>query len=73
MAKKSETYENLLVRLEEIVSQADKEGLTLQESMNIYEEGIKICNKLYKVLNEAEGKIKILADGEEKDFVENKE
>ncbi|WP_315114614.1 exodeoxyribonuclease VII small subunit [uncultured Clostridium sp.] len=68
MAKKLESYESLLEKLETIVEIMDKEELSLDESMKRYEEGINICNKLYKVLNEAEGKIKILTENGEKDF-----
>lgn len=68
MARKLESYESLLEKLETIVEIMDKEELSLDESMKRYEEGINICNKLYKVLNEAEGKIKILTENGEKDF-----
>ncbi|MEW9093703.1 MAG: exodeoxyribonuclease VII small subunit [Clostridiaceae bacterium] len=68
MAKKSESYEGLLEKLETIVESMDKEELSLDDSMKKYEEGINICNKLYKILNEAEGKIKILTENGEKDF-----
>lgn len=73
MAKKSETYESMLKRLEEIVKASDNGELSLEESMKIYEEGIILCNKLYKSLNEAESKIKTLVDGEEKDFLSEEE
>lgn len=73
MAKKVETYESMLNRLEEIVKASDNGELSLEESMKIYEEGIKLCNKLYKSLNEAESKMKILVDGEEKDFLSEEE
>jgi exodeoxyribonuclease VII small subunit len=73
MARKSETYESMLKRLEEIVKASDNGELSLEESMKIYEEGIKLCNKLYKSLNEAESKIKVLVDGEEKDFLSEEE
>lgn len=46
----------------------DKEELSLEASMKNYEEGIALCNKLYKILNEAEGKIKILTENIERDF-----
>jgi exodeoxyribonuclease VII small subunit len=68
MAKKKESYENMMERLEEIVDVMDRNEVTLEQTMNIYEEGIKICNSLYKVLNETEGKIKILTAEGEKDF-----
>lgn len=68
MPRKSESYENMMEKLEEIVNIMDNRELSLDESMKKYEEGIKLCNKLYKTLNEAEGKIKLLTDDGEKDF-----
>lgn len=68
MARKSESYENMMAKLEEIVATMDSKELSLEESMKKYEEGIKLCNKLYKILNEAEGKIKLLTEEGEKDF-----
>lgn len=68
MAKKSESYESLMMRLEEIVQSMDSSELSLEESMKGYEEGIKLCNKLYKTLREAEGKINVLTQDGEKEF-----
>ena len=70
MAKKKESYENMMERLEEIVDLMDSNEITLDESMTNYEEGIKICNNLYKILNDTEGKIKILTAEGEKEFME---
>ena len=70
MAKKKESYENMMERLEEIVDLMDGNEITLDESMTNYEEGIKICNNLYKILNDTEGKIKILSAEGEKEFIE---
>jgi exodeoxyribonuclease VII small subunit len=69
MAKKKESYENMMIRLEEIVALMDGNEITLEQTMIIYEEGIKICNSLYKTLNDTEGKIKILTAQGEKDFM----
>jgi len=73
MAKKKETYESMLDRLDEIVNLMDSNQLSLEESMKYYEEGIKLSNKLYKILNDAEGKIKLLTEQGEKDFFEEEE
>lgn len=73
MVSKNESYEAMLGKLDKIVASMEKEELTLEGTMKNYEEGIKLCNKLYKYLNDAEGKIKILSGGEEKDFLEAKE
>lgn len=70
MPRKSESYETMMEKLEDIVDKMDSKELSLDESLKKYEEGIKLCNKLYKVLNEAEGKIKLLTESGEKDFQE---
>lgn len=69
MVKKSDSYENMMVKLESIVDTMDSRELSLEENIKNYEEGIKLCNKLYKILNEAEGRIKILTENGEKDFL----
>ncbi len=69
MAKKSNSFESMMNKLEEIAGIMDNEQLTLEQSMKYYEEGIKLCNKLYKALNEAEGKIKLLIEGKEENFL----
>lgn len=68
MVKKKESYETMMLRLEKIVEVMDGNEITLDGTMVNYEEGIKICNDLYKILNDTEGKIKILTDEGEKDF-----
>ncbi|EJP6473405.1 exodeoxyribonuclease VII small subunit [Clostridium sporogenes] len=68
MGRKKESFENMLEKLETIVDGMDNGEITLEDSMKSYEEGIKLCNKLYKVLKDAEGKIKILEDDKEKEF-----
>ena len=75
MAKKEETYESMMSKLETFVEDMDNKDLTLEESMKNYEEGIKICNKLYSLLSKAEGKIKILreVDGAEEEFLSKEE
>ena len=73
MPKKADSYESMIARLEEIVAFMDSKDVSLDDSMKKYEEGIKLCNKLYKLLNEAEGKIKILNTQGESDFVSNEE
>ncbi|MBE6065356.1 exodeoxyribonuclease VII small subunit [Clostridium cochlearium] len=72
MAVKKENYENLMKELEKVVSQMESGELSLDKSMELYEKGIKLSNKVYKILNDAEGKIKILTEEGEKDFLEDK-
>lgn len=56
-------------KLETIVSRLEKEKLTLEESLTLYEEGVAKTRLLQKYLDEAEQKIKILTEnGEEETF-----
>ena len=73
MPKKSESFESLMKKLEDIVNTMENEALSLDDSMKNYEEGIKLSNKLYKYLQEAEGKVKILINNKEEDFLVNEE
>ncbi len=50
-------FENALKRLEEITNILENEELSLDESLNLYEEGIKIKKQCYEYLKQAEGKI----------------
>jgi exodeoxyribonuclease VII small subunit len=70
MAKKKDNYETKMNRLEEVVSLMESSELTLDESLERYEEGIKLYKELYKLLQEAEGKIKLLTDDGEVEFAE---
>jgi exodeoxyribonuclease VII small subunit len=68
VVKKAETYETQLEMLEKIVEKMDSGEVSLADSMKDYEEGIKLCNKLFKTLNEAEGKIKVISGNSEEEF-----
>lgn len=67
MAKK-ESYEDMLIKLQELLASLDKEELNLEESMKAYEDGVKIVNKLYKTLSALEGKISMVNNDKEVEF-----
>ena len=73
MVKKSESYEELLKKLEEVVSNMENKELNLEDAMRNYEEGINTYNKLYKMLKETEGKVKVIMEGKEERFTYNEE
>lgn len=59
--KKEETFEELLNRLEDITVKLEKEeNISLEESMKLFEEGIKISKKCNKQIEESEKKITML-------------
>lgn len=57
MNKKKEKFEDLLKRLQEISEQLESEDIGLDESILLYEEGIKLSELCHKKLKEAELKI----------------
>lgn len=69
MPEKKGEYEKFLNKLASIADSLEGGNLTLEESMKKYEEGMTISKKLDEMLKNAEGKIKILNDGKEKDFL----
>ena len=67
-------FEKKLGRLEDIVEKMENGELTLEDSLKLFEEGVKLSRECNVQLNEAEQKVKILlgvdADGAaiERDF-----
>ncbi len=68
MAKKKETYESKIQRLEQVLLEMENNEVTLDEAITKYEEGMRLYSELYKTLQDAEGKIKILTTEGEEDF-----
>ena len=63
------SYEAAVARLEEIVRRLEQshEGIGLEESMKLYEEGVALVRRCYRELEEAEQRVKVLQqfpDGE---------
>ena len=53
-------FETALKQLEEIVQRLEKGELTLEESLGLYEQGIRLSRLCHAKLEEAEGKIEML-------------
>ena len=71
------SFEQAMERLEKITAELSREGITLEESLALYEEGVALARTCNRYLEETERKIKVLrisSEGEieEKDFSENK-
>lgn len=59
----NKTFEESMTELEAVVSQLEAGDITLDESLKLFEQGIKIANSCRKKLDEAERKVKILTAG----------
>ena len=57
------SFEAALKQLEEIVQRLEKGDLTLEESLRLYEEGVRLSRLCHGKLEEAQGKVeKLLTD-----------
>ncbi len=76
MAKKSEekSFEELMENLEEITLKLEKEQISLDESVKLFEEGMNISKECNKMLEDAEKRITVLIENkdglEEKNFIQ---
>ncbi|MBN2073384.1 MAG: exodeoxyribonuclease VII small subunit [Actinobacteria bacterium] len=59
------SFEESIARLEEIIKELEKEDISLRESMEKFEMGIKLSSHCLKKLNEAETKIEELTRSED--------
>jgi exodeoxyribonuclease VII small subunit len=59
------SFEEALAKLEEIVKELEKEDITLEDSMQKFELGIKLSSHCLKKLNQAEQKIEELTRSED--------
>ena len=71
-------FEKSIVELEEIVKQLEGGGISLDESLSLFEKGIKLTNSCQKMLDEAEKKVSVLmvdGNGEmiKEDFIDKDE
>ena len=67
-AKKKRTFEEQLAALEEMIASMEAGGLSLEESLKRYEEGMKLVSALEEELKQAEQRLTVLrqnADGTE--------
>ncbi len=61
MSTKAETtFEQALAELEQVVQKLEKGELPLEESLRLYEEGIRLSRLCHARLEEAEGRIEVL-------------
>lgn len=53
-------FEDCLVRLDKIVQELEKGEVSLEKSLTLFEEGMKLSGACRRELEEAEGKVEIL-------------
>ncbi|RVU54955.1 exodeoxyribonuclease VII small subunit [Anaerosphaera multitolerans] len=68
----SRSYESTYAELEDIVKDLESDDISLESAIEKYEKGLELYKYCNKILNEYEGKVKILMEKEngivEEDF-----
>lgn len=67
--QQGETFEAALKQLEEIVQRLERGELPLEESLKLYEDGVRLSRLCHAKLEEAEGKIELLMKDAKGDLV----
>ncbi len=60
MPKTKEKFEDYLKELADTLEKLENEEVTLEDSLKLYEEGLKISKKCEKILSDAKQKIIVL-------------
>lgn len=68
MKEKDIKFEDKIQELEKITKELESDELTLDDSIEKFEVGMKISKECKDMLDNVEKRITILIDGEEKDF-----
>jgi exodeoxyribonuclease VII small subunit len=64
MAKKKESFEDALRKLEKIVARMEEADIPLEEALQNFEEGVRLARFCSKKLDEAEQKVAMLVRDE---------
>lgn len=56
------TFEEGTKRLEEIIKALDDEKVSLEKSIELFEEGVKVSKECMEILNGAKGKITVIKE-----------
>ena len=71
MAKKSQSFEQSITRLDEIVRQLEQGNVPLENALKLFQEDTALVDTCGKLLDKAEHKVNLLlANGEEAPFEE---
>lgn len=66
-------FEEQISKLEETVRLLERGDISLDESLSLFEEGIKLTKSCQEQLDKAEKRVKILINGKKEDFEINEE
>lgn len=62
MSEKQLSFDEAMSRLQEVVNQLDNSDLSLEDSISLFEEGLRLSSQCNKKLKEFEEKIESITD-----------
>ena len=62
------TFEEQIAQLENVVRQLEGGSCSLDDSIKLFEEGIKLSKSCHDMLEKAEKKVSVLINGEKQEF-----
>ncbi|MDH3217487.1 MAG: exodeoxyribonuclease VII small subunit [Candidatus Krumholzibacteria bacterium] len=65
MSEKKDNFEQSMKRLEKIVEELDKGDFSLEDSLQKFEEGLKLGKTCREMLDKAESRVRKLVENEE--------
>ncbi|MFO8109005.1 MAG: exodeoxyribonuclease VII small subunit [Thermoplasmata archaeon] len=68
---KNKGFEEYMLELEEINNRLEREKVSLEETLDLYERGMKLIELCTKKLNEANGEIKKIIERESGEVIED--
>lgn len=66
-------FEESIKELEKIVAALERGDVGLEESLDLFEKGIKLSKACNEMLDKAEKKVSVLINGEKQDFIPEEE
>ncbi|MBO5060093.1 MAG: exodeoxyribonuclease VII small subunit [Clostridia bacterium] len=66
-------FEESIKELEKIVEKLERGDVGLEESLDLFEKGIKLSKACNDMLDKAEKKVSVLINGEKQDFIAEEE
>lgn len=64
MRKKNPQFEDYLLELEKVVEKLEKGNISLEKSLDEFQKGIELYKECSLILNDAEGRVTVLASSE---------
>lgn len=64
-AKKTASYEEMIARIEQIVTELETGALSLDETMEVYKEAMTLSEKCAKILEKFRSEVTFVRNGEE--------